>query len=101
VVALGGRSTGVWNTNVGNAVCAARTGPTGMILIGRGAAAELTMPEQNGQSAPGPECAAEVVSVIVRPERPHPSTQQIGSVAEMRTMSNPRTHARALRKPEV
>jgi hypothetical protein len=59
------------------------------------------MPEQNGQSAPAAELDAEVVSDIVRPERPHPSTQQIGSVAEMTTISNPRTHATALRKPAV
>ena len=67
-----------------------------MMSIGHGAAAGLMMPEQNGQSAPGPGRGAEVMSLIVKPERPHPSTQQIGSVADMTTMSNPRRHAKTL-----
>jgi hypothetical protein len=72
-----------------------------MISVPHGTAAELTMPEQNGQSAPTPELDDEVVVVIVRPARPHPSTHQIGSVAEMMTMNNPRKQARTRCTAEV
>jgi hypothetical protein len=46
-----------------------------------------TRPEQNGQSAV-PEAT---VLIAVRPVRPQPSTQQMGSVAEITTINSPRT----------
>ena len=82
-------------------MCARRNGAVGMMSLGHRAAAELTKPEQNGHSAPGPWLAAELASVIVRAERPHPSTQQIGSIADITTITNPTTHARTLRTGEV